>query len=106
MPTIDAAVGDQTQFLVLYSKLKGIAAELINSRKRNSWDEINNHFESRFGVDVSNPRSSKITPQRNSFNFCFSFPKLRNLTVHQNQDQTLVEQLNIIRNRNFISESL
>ncbi|KAJ8977201.1 hypothetical protein NQ317_011212 [Molorchus minor] len=47
----DMAVGNQKTFLTIHikNKLKGRAAELINSRNPNTWDEIKNLFENHFG---------------------------------------------------------
>lgn len=45
------AVGNQSTLLVLHikNKLRGRAAELVNSRNPSSWDEIRNLLESHFG---------------------------------------------------------
>ncbi|KAJ8982005.1 hypothetical protein NQ317_004092 [Molorchus minor] len=47
----DMAVGNQKTFLTIHikNKLKGRAAELINSRNPNTWDEIKNLLENHFG---------------------------------------------------------
>ncbi|KAJ8944031.1 hypothetical protein NQ318_021747 [Aromia moschata] len=47
----DMAVGNQKVLLTVHikNKLKGRAAELVNSRNPNTWDEIKNLLENHFG---------------------------------------------------------